>query len=134
MATKTYLSTKGFDEYLEKIAAAGRDIDKSAQKALLAGAEVAQQGMKRRVRKDKHNLENHIQIDGPHQEGNYSFVDVGVIHKKEFTDAETARYANAQEYGTSSMPAQPYIRTTMSGDASKIRKAMKQSLEEDGKI
>ena len=132
MSTKTSFSLKGLEEYLEKIAEAGQDVDAAAQKALMEGAKVAQSGMQRRVRKDSHNLENHIQIDGPYQEGNYSFVDVGLINKKEFTDAETARYGNSQEYGTSSMPAQPYIRPTMTGDKAKITQAMKQSLEEDG--
>lgn len=134
MATTGYISTKGFDEYLEKLAAAGRDVDVSAQKALLAGAEVAKKGMQRRAPKDEHNLEKHIKIDGPHQEGNFSYADVGVIHKKEFTDADTARYGNSQEYGTSSMPAHPYIRPTIKGDSGKVRSAMRKSLKEDGTI
>jgi len=131
MTTKATVSTKGFEEYLEKLANAGRDVDQSVQKALMAGANVAQKGMQKRVRKDTHNLQDHIQIDGPHQEGNYSYLDVGVINKKSFTDAETARYGNAQEYGTSSMPAQPYIRATMQNDKAKIRKAIKNSMKED---
>ena len=134
MATKTYISTKGFDQYMEKIVAAGRDVDASAQKALLAGAEVAKKGMQRRVAKDKHNLEKHIKIDGPHQEGNFSYADVGVIPKKQFTDAKTARYGVAQEYGTSSMPAHPYIRPTIKGDSGKVRSAMRKSLKEDGTL
>jgi HK97 gp10 family phage protein len=134
MATRVKVSTKGFEEYLEKLANAGRDVDESVQKALIAGANVAQKGMQKRVRKKEHNLEKHIQIDGPHQDGNFSYVDVGVIPKKSFTDADTARYGNAQEYGTSSMEAQPYIRPTMKEDAGKIRKAIKNSLIEDGVI
>ena len=134
MASKTYISLRGFEEYREKIVAAGRDIDAVVQTALIEGAEVAKQGMKRRVRKDTYNLQDHIQIDGPHQEGNYSYVDVGVIHKIEFTDAETARYGNAQEYGTSSMEAQPYIRPTMKGDKARINGIMKKILERAGMI
>ncbi len=132
MTTRIKISTKGFEELLENIASLGQDVDAACQRAVAAGAEVAQNGMKRRVPKDTHNLENHIKIDGPHQEGNYSFVSVGVIHKTEFTDAETARYANHQEYGSSSMPAHPYIRPTMAEDAGKIKKAMRESLEQDG--
>lgn len=134
MTTRTKVSTKGFEAYLEALSAAGRNVDEGIQKALMIGAEVAKDGMQRRVRKDTHNLEEHIRIDGPHQEGNFSYVDVGVINKKSFTDAETARYANPQEYGTSSMAAQPYIRPTVKEDASKIRKAMKNSLIEDGTL
>jgi HK97 gp10 family phage protein len=134
MATQTYFSLKGLEEYLEKISAAGQDIDEAAAIAILEGCEVMKEGMQRRVAKDTHNLEQHIQIDGPHQEGNYIFAEVGVIHKKEFTDAETARYGNAQEYGTSSMSAQPYIRPTIKGDKTKALREMKKSLEEAGAI
>jgi len=134
MTTRVKVSTKGFEEYLEKLAQAGLDVDQSIQKALLAGAEVAKEGMKKRAPKDTHNLEEHVKIDGPFQEGNFSYLAVGIIHKESFTDAETARYANSQEYGTSSMPAQPYIRPTMNEDAGKIKKAMKNSLIEDGVV
>ena len=130
MTTRAKISTKGFEEYLEKLAAAGQDVDKSIHKALDAGADVAIEGMRRRVPKDTGNLENHINKTEVKQNGNYSFIEVGVLS----ADDETARYGNAQEYGTSSMPAQPYIRPTMKEDAGKIRKAMKESLSEDGVI
>lgn len=134
MTTRVTVSMKGFDKFLEELGNAGKDVDQSIQKALMAGAEVAKKGMQKRVRKDTHNLQDHIQIDGPHMKGNFSYVDVGVIPKESFTDADTARYGNAQEYGTSSMEAQPYIRPTISEDAGKIRKAMKDSLIQDGTI
>ncbi len=134
MTTRVKVSTKGFEQYLEKLAAAGQDVDASIGRALQAGAQVAKEGMKRRAPKDTHNLEEHIKIDGPFKEGNFTFLAVGVIHKLEFTDAETARYANHQEYGSSSMPAQPYIRPTMAEDAGKIKRAMKDSLIKDGAI
>lgn len=130
MATRVNVSTKGFDEYLEKLAAAGKDVDLSIAKALTAGAAVAKAGMVQRVPKDTHNLEDHIKTTEVLLSGNYSFVEVGVMN----ADAETARYGNAQEYGTSSMAAQPYIRPTIKEDSGKIRKAMKDSLIEDGTI
>lgn len=130
MTTRAKISTKGFEEYLEKLAAAGQDVDQSIHKALDAGADVAIEGMRRRVPKDTGNLENHIGKTEVKQDGNYSFIEVGVLN----ADDETARYGNAQEYGTSSMPAQPYIRPTMKEDAGKIRKAMRESLAEDGVV
>ncbi len=130
MTTRVIVSTKGFEALLERIVSIGQDVDKSAQKALSAGAEVAKAGMVRRVPKDTHNLEHHINVSEPKQDGNFSYVEVGVLN----ADADTARYGNAQEYGTSSMPAQPYIRPTMAEDKGKIKKAMRESLEEDGKL
>lgn len=126
------LDLKGFDEYLEAIARAGRDVDAAARKALLAGAQPVKAEMQNLVAKDTHNLEEHIQIDGPYQDGNYHYVDVGLILKKGLTDADTARYGLAQEYGTSSMQAHPYIRPGKDRARAKSRKAMKDSLIEDG--
>lgn len=130
MTTRVKVSTKGFEQYLEKLAAAGRDVDASIGRALQAGAQVAEDGMEQRVAKDTHNLEEHIEISEVKREGNFSYVEIGVLH----ADAETARYGNAQEYGTSSMAAQPYIRPTMAEDAGKIKRAMKDSLIKDGAI
>jgi|SRR3990172_570445 len=130
MTTRAKIETKGFAEYLEKLALAGADVDQSIGKALQAGAEVAKEGMERRVAKDTHNLEEHIEVSEIKRDGNFSYVEVGVLH----ADAETARYGNAQEYGTASMPAQPYIRPAMSEDAGKIKKAMKDSLVQDGTL
>jgi len=131
MSVKTIFEVKGLEEWLENIANAGENIDDATEKAVMAGAKVAKDGMQRRVPKDTHNLEEHIKIKGPQRDGNFIFAEVGVIHDKALTDAETARYGNSQEFGTSSMQAQPYIRPTMRSDKSKIRNAEKESLKED---
>jgi|DewCreStandDraft_4_1066084.scaffolds.fasta_scaffold06643_7 HK97 gp10 family phage protein len=132
MATKATLTLKGLDEYLEKIAAAGKDVDEAAARAVLAGAEVLQEGMRNRVPVRTGNLRENIRIFGPEQDGNFVFCEVGLIDRRGLTDADTARYGNAQEYGTSSMAAQPYIRPTIAEDGKKARDAMKESLEESG--
>lgn len=130
MTTRVKVSMKGFDEYLEQLANAGEDVDQSIAKALDAGADVAKKGMVKRVPKDTHHLENHINKTEVKRSGNFSFIEIGVLN----ADEEIARYGNAQEYGTSSMAAQPYIRPTISADSRKIRKAMKDSLIQDGTI
>jgi HK97 gp10 family phage protein len=132
MATSAKLTLKGLEEYLEKIAAAGKDVDEAAARAVLAGAEVFQEGMQRRAPERTGNLKNNIRIYGPEQDGNFVFCEVGLIHRRGWTDADTARYGNAQEYGTSSMPAHPFIRPTLLEDRKKAQDAMKESLEESG--
>jgi len=134
MTTQTSLSTKGFEEYLERIARAGINIDDSADKALLAGGEEIQEEMLRHVPQFTMNLAKHIQIKGPIRDGNYHFVEVGVIHDAAFTDANTARYGNAQEYGSVKNVAHPYIRPGMKIGKSAATKAMKESLKADGAI
>lgn len=129
---KAKLDLKGFEAYLEAIAQAGKDVDAAASKALLAGAQPVKAAMQDLAPKDKGNLEAHIQIDGPYQEGNYHYIDVGLIGKSSMTDADTMRYGLAQEFGTSSMQAHPYIRPGKDRGRAKSRSAMKKSLEEDG--
>jgi len=131
MATKGWITTKGFAEYLERIAEAGRDVDQAAAEAVRAGGAVLLAGMVRRVPKDTHNLEQHLVATEPVREGNFTFLTVGM---REGADAETARYGNAQEYGTSSMAAQPYIRSTMDSDTPRARKAMREVLEGFGMV
>lgn len=131
MTTRVKLETKGFSEYLEKIVKAGQNVDIAADQALAAGGDILLGGMQRRVPKDTHNLEQHLVVDGPHRDGNFHYVEVGLA---KHADAETARYGNAQEYGTSSMPAQPYIRPTLDSDMGKARKAMRAVFEALGLI
>ncbi len=145
MTTQIKFSMRGFEEYLERIAQAGKDVDAAADRALLAAAEILQKGMKSRVPVDTGNLRDHIKIKGPEQDGNYHSVEVGVIHNRQYTDADTARYGNVQEYGrvvdnataidtefgSVRKSAHPYIRPTLKGDASKALKAMRESLKEE---
>jgi HK97 gp10 family phage protein len=129
---KARLDLKGFEAYLEAIAQAGKDVDASASKALLAGAKPMQAEMEALAPEDKGNLKAHIQIDGPYQDGNYHYIEVGLIGKSSLTDADTMRYGLAQEYGTSSMQAHPYIRPGKDRARAKVRAEMRKSLEEDG--
>lgn len=131
MPVRAKLDTKGFAEYLERIAQAGKDLDQAAAEALAAGGDILLEGMKRRVPKDTHNVEQHLERTEPKRDGNYTFVEVGLSKQ---ADADTARYGTAQEYGTSSMQAQPYIRPTLDSDMGKARKEMKKVFEETGLV
>jgi HK97 gp10 family phage protein len=141
MATSVKLSLSGLEEYMEAIAAAGSDVDADVQDALMEGAKKIQDEMKNLVPvgkapEDPHpgNLKRNIKIDGPHKDGNYNWVEVGVIHKKGFTDKETAIYGNVQEYGSASNQAQPFIRPGIDHGKSKASKKIKDILKERGKL
>lgn len=127
---KGQLSLKGLEAYLEDLAQAGKDVDAAAQKALLAGGEVLAAEMRVLVRKDTHHLEQTIGVSDPQQDGNFSYVNVGVITD----DAETAIYGNVNEYGSSSVEAQPYVRPPFRSKKAAAMKAMKASLESDGMV
>lgn len=131
MASSIKVSTKGMDDSLEALAQMGRDVDEAAANALLTGCEVMQEEMISLAPELTGNLKAHILIDGPNQDGNFITAEVGVIHKKGMTDAETARYANAQEYGTSSMAANPYIRPGAERSRGRASRAMRDVLAEE---
>lgn len=125
MPVRGTISTKGFDKYLARLAEAALDVDEYADRAVAAGGDVLLDGMIRRVPKDTHHLEQTLKRTDPEADGNFHFVEVGLDRD---ADAETARYGTAQEYGTSSMDPQPYIRPTLDEDAGEARKAMRQAL------
>lgn len=130
MTTRAYLTTKGLSEYLEKVQQAGVDIDAAAQRALMKGGVVLEAGMEALVPVDKGNLKAHVNIDGPFQDGNYNFIEVGVVN----ADAETAIIGNVQEYGSPSknIPAQSYIRAGVDQKKSAVLREFRASLKAEG--
>lgn len=130
MTTSGRLEFSGLKTYLEDLAAAGKDVDAAAQRALSKGADEILPVMQALVPKDTHNLEGHLSIEGPHQEGNFSYVDIGIIT----ADKETAIYGNVQEYGSSSVAAQPYIRPALKSKRAAAMRAMKESLKSEGLV
>ena len=134
MPIRTKLTTRGFEEYLERLANAGRDIDAIAADVLVAGGRVLAEGMQERAPKDTHNLENNIEVSEPQRDGNFTFVWVGL---KKSADGNTHRYALAQEYGWAdrqgAKAGQPYIRPTLDSDMGKARKAMRDVYEQEVK-
>lgn len=124
------LDKRTLTKYLEKLEELGRSIDEIMDKAVLAGAEVCQAEMKRLAPVKTGNLRDHIKIKGPMIDGSYHWVEVGIIHDKAFTDAETARYATVQEYGSSTTPAHPYIRPGTDNSKTAARAAMRKVFKE----
>jgi hypothetical protein len=128
---KTKLTTKGFEDYLESLAAANADIDPICDEALAAGGAVLLEGMQRRVPKDTWNLEEHLTCTDPVQDGNFHFINVGLVQG---VDAKTANNGMVQEFGSGHVAAQPYIRPTMDEDMGKARKDMRRVFVEKGAL
>ena len=130
MTTYAKLELRGLEQYLEAIQQAGLDIDAAAQRALEKGGAILETEMERLVPKDEHNLEANIVLVGPFQDGNFSYVEVGVVN----ADDETAIYGNVQEYGSPSknIRAQPYIRPSIDGKRSAVNKVIRESLKSEG--
>ena len=122
---KGIFKLRGIAEYMEQIEAAGGDIMAAATRAVDAGSEVILAGMQRRVPVLTGNLKNHLgqKIE---TSGDDVIAHVGLLDP----DADTARYGNVQEYGSASMPAHPYVRPAFDNDATRARRAMRETLRE----
>lgn len=127
---KATVSTRGLDDLLENLAKKTTDVDAVVQAALTESANVLQAEMKRLAPMDTGNLRDHIVIHGPVTEGNTTFVEVGVIHSRNLTDADTARYANVQEYGSSKTSAKSFVRSGTANAKARARKALVKALQE----
>lgn len=131
MTTRATLNLKGLAEYLETIQQAGLDIDAAAQRALMKGGAVLKTEMDTLVPVgESGDLKSAVVLDGPHQNGNFNYVEVGVIN----ASADVAEYGNVQEYGSPSknIPAQPYIRPAIDNKRSAVMRETRESLKAEG--
>lgn len=125
------LNLNGLAPWLEALARAGADVDAAADEMLAAGGSVLARGMQERAPYLTGDLHDHLTCSAPQSDGNYHFIYVGLLKG---TPADTVRKGAAQEYGTSSMPAHPYIRPTMSEDARAARARMVEVAKARGKL
>ena len=132
MVTQAKFTYKGLSEWMELLAEAADDVDGAVHEVIFEAATEVEQDMKSLVPIDTGNLHDHIQIDGPHQEGNFIYADVGVIHDAGFTDKDTAIYGNVMEYGSTRVAAQPYIRPAIQKNKSILRRSMQKVLKRYG--
>ena len=126
--TKSMLSTKGFDEYLEKIAQAGQDVDAAASEAVLAGGQVIQAGMEARAPRRSGHLVAKIKIVGPNRDGSYHMVKIGLFN----INREKELYFFYQEHGSARNSAHPFLRPSFDEDSRKASAAMKAKFKERG--
>jgi hypothetical protein len=131
MVTKATLNVKGLAEYLESIQQAGLDIDAASQRALMRGGVVLEAEMDALAPVgESGDLKSAVVLDGPYRDGNFNYVEVGVIN----ASAEVATYGNVQEYGSPSknIPAQPYIRPSIDNKRAAVMREVRESLKAEG--
>jgi HK97 gp10 family phage protein len=127
MMKATLSMPKKLQEMMETLATMETDINAVAGEMLDAGADVVLAGMKRRVPKRTGKLHDSLKKGEVQRDGNVSFIEIGLID----APAEVVRYGTVQEFGSSSVSAQSYLRATMKEDKSKSTKAMKAVLEKE---
>jgi len=125
MPTSGKMELNGVADYLEALAAAGEDVNGVARDALFEVAQTMQEEMQGSVPILTGRLHNHILIDGPHTDGNYITVEVGIIHSRDFTPKDVAIQANVIEYGSARQEAQPFLRPVFRKAGRLLKAAMK---------
>lgn len=104
-------------EMVEAMEMEAKEIDTNLAIAIKEGAKIAQQGMKRRVKKDTRNLEKNIHIDTVKKADGRLSIEIGLMRTGQYkVDADTARYGNVLEYGSRTQKANSYVRATMIED------------------
>lgn len=116
---------KALMELYDQLAELGEDIDQVAAESLDAGADVVLAGMKKRVAVDTGKLKDQLKKSKPKREGNVTTIEIGQIPEEGKLSPQDAIKANVNEFGSSSMPAHPFVRPTMTEDKTKITKAMR---------
>jgi hypothetical protein len=136
---KLSLKLEGFENYLEELVKAGKDIDRIAEEGLEKGADIFISGMQRRAPFGR--IRTRIRKSAIGRDGNKRYLYVGVLRD---SSAEDARIANVWEFGGRTAPsskyprrkprpgirARPFIRPSLCQDAGRARKEMEDVFQE----
>lgn len=120
---KDIFKLNGLEGYIAQVEQAGRDVLAATEAAVNDGADVILAEMRRLVPVDSGNLKSHLN-KRTETEGDKIIATVGVLD----ADAETARYGNVMEYGSSSVAARSYVRAAFTGKRRAALKAMRDAL------
>jgi HK97 gp10 family phage protein len=129
MTTRGTFSLGNLDDYLERIAAAGRDVDEACARALEDAAPIVTDKMHEDLRKSSETWTGRtdatIQASTPQREGSYTFVEITA-------GGPSAPQAFYKEFGRTRQAAEPFFRTAFSNRRHLFRNAIKKRLTEEG--
>ncbi len=122
---------KGLMDLMDDLVQSGEDVDKVAAEALQAAAETALDLMLPNIHVDEGDLLASFTNGEIEREGNVTSILIGQPDDKR-TSKRDAIKANVFEFGSSNMAADPIVRPVMTAKKSKILKAMRKVLEDQG--
>ncbi len=134
MTTTGKIDLSGFREYLEKLAAYPDLLDASVGEAVLAGAQVTLAEMVRLVPRsdeDKPHLADQLSIGELQQDGNFFYVEVGLL---DLGENNYFIYGFVVEYGSARQAATPYIRPGLENKKGAVRQSQYEVLKKSGVI
>ncbi len=120
MPTKTKLTLEGLEDYLEMLVELDKDVDSAAGEALVAGADVLVDDMKRRASWSR-RIPPYIRRTPLMRDGNRVYVYVGLLHG---TPQDIARMGATYEYGgkQSGEIVAVRVRKTVGGEKGTVRR------------
>lgn len=124
------LDVSGVEDYLARVAAAGRSVDEAVKMALKESAEPIRNDIENWAKKHERTGTTLTGVDlaDPKQYGNEIVVQVGVDDVK----SPGAWHSTFVEYGTPTQPADPGIRTAFEKNKSKVKKIQRDVLKREG--
>lgn len=135
MVCRVSASARGIEAQFENLARLEVDLDAAAARAVVAGGDEILTGMQANVPVDTGELKATLERSEPQRDGNVTSVLVGMPPD---APADVARYGNAQEYGYRrggrQYSPQSFIRSGFDQTKAAARRAMRDSLEESGKL
>lgn len=135
---KTTFQINGINEYIEFLDKKASEIDIVARSALAEIGEILKADMQARVTvisgEHSQNIIDHLAIKTPSGEGHYNYIQVGIIHDKAFTDAETAKQAVAVEFGSVHNAAMPFVRPAIYANRDRVMSIIRSKLQAAGMV
>jgi HK97 gp10 family phage protein len=129
MSFKARFEMKGLDEYLKKLAQAGKDIDSIVDKALAESAPIVFEAMNEAAPYLTGVVVNHIQMSEPKVSGTFHFI----IIELDLRDRR-ALHGVYHEFGTDKMDAHPWFRPSFDNNRRRVHTVQKRVLEREGAL
>jgi len=120
------MNLTGLQDYLEKLARAEREVDAAADEALAAAGPILFSAIQPLIPVATGDLFFHLRMNGPIRRDNEHFLYVEI----DIRERDEMLKALAQEFGTPTQAAQPYIRPGVQAGRARARQAMKAVFEQ----
>ena len=129
MTTRGTFTLGNLEDYLERIAAAGRVVDEACARALEEAAPIVTDKMHEDLRKSSEawtgETDATIEQAAAQREGNFTFVEIKA-------GGPLAPQAFYKEYGRTHQAAEPFFRPAFANRRHLFRNALREALTEEG--
>ena len=126
------MEIKGLEEYIKHIHEAGESVNDVARSALAEIGPMLQAEMLRDVPVDEGELRDTIQIRTPSGEGDYNYINVGIIAG--VATKRNAIKALVFEFGSVHIAARPFIRPAIARKRAAVSRLIRERFKAKGLV